>query len=148
MAVWREITSYVEEQLLQNRSIVVPQFGTFYILKGNTTTTNFIPFHAWEKIPGYKIDKTTQQGSISAEILRFTAISAKCNRSRDDIETGLKDIIFALTKVLKRGSTVVLTIGNIGKLHFQNNNIKMRYSTSFVKLISAPKYVDELIETK
>lgn len=107
-----------------------------------------MPYHAWEKIPGYKIDKTTQQGSISSEILRFTAISAKCNRSRDDIETGLKDIIFALTKVLKRGSTAVLTIGNIGKLHFQNNNIKMRYSNSFVKLIIAPKPADEVIQQK
>lgn len=138
MIVWKEITLYLEEQLLQNRSIIVPQLGTFYILK-DKTTTNFIPFHAWEKIPGYRIEKITQQGSISSEILRFTAISVKCNISRDDIETGLKDIIYALTKVLKRGSTAILTIGNIGKLHFQNSNIKMRYSNSFLKLISAPK---------
>jgi hypothetical protein len=117
----------------------VPQLGTFYILKGTTTTTNFIPYHAWEKIPGYKIEKTTQQGSISAEILRFTAIAVRCKISRDDIETGLKDIIYALTKILKRGSVAILTIGNIGKLHFQNNAIKMRYSNSFLKFISVLK---------
>lgn len=132
----------MEEQLLQNRSVIVPQLGTFYILK-DKATTNFMPYHSWEKIPGYKIDKTIQQGSISSEILRFTAISLQCNKSRDDVETGLKDIIYALTKVLKRGSTAVLTIGNCGKLHFQNNSIKMRYSTSFLKLISAPKSDNE-----
>jgi hypothetical protein len=143
MSVWKEITLYVEEQLLQNRSVIVPQLGIFYSLK-DKTTTNFMPYHAWEKIPGYKIDKTIQQGSISSEILRFTAISVKCNKSRDDIETGLKDIIYALTKVLKRGSTAVLTIGNIGKLHFQNNNIKMRYSNTFLKLISTPKSDNEV----
>jgi hypothetical protein len=66
-------------------------------------------------------------GAISAESLRFTEIGLKTNRSRDEIEAALKDIIHALSKVLKRESYVVLSFP-FGKLHFQNKTIKMRYN--------------------
>ncbi len=131
--------------------------GTFYVQKPksqtelNTQATSiafFLPAHSWARIPGYQIDKTPIQGKIlfnflkffyrkqllirgigtmSAETLRFSAISFKSPFTRDELESGLKDILHALTKVVRRGSFVCLTLGSVGKLLFQNSTIKMRY---------------------
>ncbi|KAI9329197.1 hypothetical protein BDR26DRAFT_923038 [Obelidium mucronatum] len=110
---------------------------------GDTADTSvpcFVPAKSWEKIPGYKVPAWNVTGSNSAEPMNFAAIAGLSGFSRDDVEPGLRDIVHALFLVLKRGSNVSLLFADMGRLIFQNREIKFCFTAEFLELIATGSY--------
>lgn len=104
---------------------------------------HFSPSKNWDKLPGYQIDRTVTigiqdfiLGTGAAEALNLAAVAQQIGFTRDLVEAGVKDIVNGLTRVLKRGSIVNLTMGMLGKMVFQNQDIKFRFAANFMKLLN------------
>lgn len=126
------------------QSINLHGVGSFYTKKSKRATgdvgivwsVHFSPSKTWDKMPGYQIDRTVVGGTGSAETLNLAAVAVQVGFPRDLVESGVKDIVNGLTKILKRGSQVNLTMGNMGKLAFQNNDVKFRFFGNFLKTLN------------
>jgi hypothetical protein len=89
-----------------------------------------LPSKNWDKLNGFQIDRTAILGAKSAaEPLNLAAVSKQIGFQRSLVEAGLKDIINALTKIVRKGSPVSLTFGALGKLTFVNFDIRFRFFT-------------------
>jgi nucleoid DNA-binding protein len=65
-------------------------------------------------------------GTSVAEPLNLSAVANQSGFKRDDIECGLKDIVHAIFKSLKKGAEITLPISTVGKLCFQQKDIRLR----------------------
>lgn len=89
-----------------------------------------MPSKNWDKLNGFQIDRTVVLGTKSAaEPLNLAAISKQIGFQRSFVEAGLKDIINALTKIVRKGNPVSLSFGSLGKLSFVNYDIRFRFFT-------------------
>lgn len=121
--LWTEIGSYLGTQLLLKKSIRVPGLGTFFERK---SLVNFYPCNVWELA---KSNNNFPHGAI--ESMHLTTISEETGLHRDIVEAGLKDILLFVTKALKRGAAVTLSLGRVGHLHFKMGSVKFRPLQSF-----------------
>ncbi|KAI8613012.1 hypothetical protein BC830DRAFT_515384 [Chytriomyces sp. MP71] len=142
-SLWKDTTSYICQQVSAKKAINLPGVGAFYIRKyklatGDITETSvpcFIPAKAWEKVPGYTVNQVQLTGSNAAEPMNYAAVASINGFSREDAETGLKDIVHALFLILKRGSNVSLGFPEMGKLVFYNRDIKFKLRTFLKRYI-------------
>ena len=135
-----------KEHLTKNiaQSINLHGIGSFFTKKSKRVTgdagivwsLHFSPSKAWDKLPGYQIDRTVVVGTGAAEPLNLAAVAAAVGFSREIVEAGVKDIVNGLTRAIRLGSTISLTMGIIGKLTFQNNDVKFRYIPTFIKSLN------------
>ncbi|KAJ3021000.1 UNVERIFIED_CONTAM: Coiled-coil domain-containing protein 81, partial [Siphonaria sp. JEL0065] len=149
-SVWRDTTAYICQQVTNKKSVNFPGVGAFYMKKvksvsvtGDTADTSvpcFVPAKSWEKVPGYKVPTSNVTGSNSAEPMNFAAVAGLSGFSRDDVEPGLRDIVHALFLVLKRGSNISLLFADMGRLVFQNREIKFCFTADFLELIATGLY--------
>ncbi|KAJ3127609.1 hypothetical protein HK098_006048 [Nowakowskiella sp. JEL0407] len=51
---------------------------------------------------------------------------------RDDVETALKDIVHGFFKVLKRGGSIILPFGNLGKLILKQKEVRIKFYPEFI----------------
>eukprot|EP00842_Homolaphlyctis_polyrhiza_P004398 jgi/Hompol1/495/HPOL_003921-RA len=128
------VSSYLMDQLILKKSTNISGIGGFHIKrtkKGvsddkNVYSAHFFPSKSWDKIPGFQIDRCDPvgeeaplHGTGAAEVMNLSMVAQLTGFTRDLVEAGLKDIVHALFRVLKRGSIVNLTFGAVGKLIFQ-----------------------------
>jgi hypothetical protein len=102
-------------------------------------TALFSPSKNWDKIPGYQIGRLALFGTSAAEPLNLAVIAQEVGFSRDVIESGIKDLVNALTLILRQGSIVHLVMGKVGKLVFNNLEVKFIFSPCFTDLLNAEK---------
>ncbi|KAJ3414067.1 Coiled-coil domain-containing protein 81 [Chytridiales sp. JEL 0842] len=140
--LWKESTNWIADQLSHRKSINFPGFGSFYIRKVNKAASvdselyvpYFLPAKSWEKVPGIQVNRNTAiVGTSAAETLNFSAVASQSGFKRDDIECGLKDIVHAIFKSLKAGSDITLPVSVIGKLYFQQKDIRLRFNNTFIE---------------
>ncbi|KAI9197302.1 uncharacterized protein BJ171DRAFT_520663 [Polychytrium aggregatum] len=142
--LWKALSQLIEVQLRSKRSVNCPGLGCFYVkrvkqISGDETGVclpQFFPSKNWERIPGYQSSRSSTNGPTVSEPLNFSALTQYCSYPRDELEAGVKDIVHALHRVLKRGTNVVLAMGSFGKLYFQNPEIRLRFYPGFVKSLS------------
>ncbi|RKO84153.1 hypothetical protein BDK51DRAFT_28534, partial [Blyttiomyces helicus] len=128
--LWKSLTSYIDSILSNKRKASGDDTGISMPL--------FIPSRTWERVPGYQPKKTTSSanGASMGEMLNFSAVAATCGFSREVLETGLKDIVHSVARVLRRGTKVALPFGKLGKLYFQNSEIRLIFTTEFIRSLS------------
>ncbi|KAI8904301.1 hypothetical protein EDD86DRAFT_213075 [Gorgonomyces haynaldii] len=140
--------------MLIKKSVNVPGIGAFHVKKSKKVTNDkqtvfsafFVPAVSWEKLPGYKVDRSfllELQGMSGAEPLNFYSVAQQTGFSREMVEAGLKDIVNALIRVLRRGSAANLSTGNLGKLVFQNQDVKFKFTPNFMNLLNDTKKVEK-----
>ncbi|KAJ3308849.1 Coiled-coil domain-containing protein 81 [Blyttiomyces sp. JEL0837] len=142
--IWKESTLYVYNQLSNRKSINFPGLGAFYIRRMKRAAKEdvdifvpcFVPSSNWDKLPGFHVKKSPLVGAQAAETLNYSAVASHSGFARDDIEAALKDIMLALFRILKRDSNVVLPFSNLGRLYFQNREIKLRFYPEFLETIA------------
>ncbi|KAI9349434.1 hypothetical protein DFJ73DRAFT_760568 [Zopfochytrium polystomum] len=143
--LWKESTLFVHNQLALRKSINFPGFGSFHIKRVKQASAEdvdvyipfFLPSQTWSKVGGYHVSRTVGTAGVqAAEPLNFAAVASQSGFGRDEIEAALKDIVHALFRVLKKGSTVVLPFSNLGRLYFQNREIKLRFYPDFIETVS------------
>ncbi|KAJ3275036.1 Coiled-coil domain-containing protein 81 [Terramyces sp. JEL0728] len=148
--LWKGVCKFLIEQLLLKKSINIHGIGSFYTKKTKRVTgddivwsVHFSPSKNWDKLPGYQIDRTITIGTLgfilgtaAAEALNLAAVAQQIGFTRDLVEAGIKDIVNGLTRILKRGSIVNLTMGVLGKMVFQNQDIKFRFAPNFLKTLN------------
>ncbi|KAI8923519.1 hypothetical protein BC831DRAFT_470742 [Entophlyctis helioformis] len=139
--LWKGLSNYLTEQLLLKKSTNVSGIGAFHVKKSKRGASDeyasysvfFLPSKTWDKVPGFQIERCAPVGTLAAEVLNLSSVAQRTGFSRDHVEAGLKDIVHALFRILKRGSIVNLTFGNLGKLVFQSQDVKFRFSPGFLK---------------
>ncbi|KAJ3094271.1 Coiled-coil domain-containing protein 81 [Phlyctochytrium planicorne] len=153
--LWNDLTQFVHGQLLNRRSVNFPGIGCFYVRRvrrdsddtRDFSVPKFVPARGWEKISGYHVSRNIIAGYAPAEHVNFSLVSQKSGLSKDDMESGLKDIVHAMFRVLKRGKNVVLPFAELGKLYFQHREIKLRFYPEFLEALgddTAPIPIDRL----
>jgi hypothetical protein len=106
---------------------------------------HFSPSKSWDKLPGFQIDRTVVVGTGAAESLNLAAVAINVGSTRESVEAGVKDIVNGLTRVLRRGSNISLSMGSLGKLNFQNNDVTFRFISSFIKALNDNSLKPKLI---
>ncbi|KAI8853531.1 hypothetical protein BC829DRAFT_439936 [Chytridium lagenaria] len=97
-----------------------------------------------KKISGYHVSRNIVAGYAPAEHVNFSMVSQRSGLSKDDIESGLKDFVHGMFRVLKRGKNVVLPMSSLGRLYFQHREIKLRFYPEFLEALSDESSQKEL----
>ncbi|KAJ2997467.1 Coiled-coil domain-containing protein 81 [Globomyces sp. JEL0801] len=142
--LWKGVCKYLTDQLLMKKSINIHGVGAFFTKKtrrvtgdeGTVWSVHFSPSKNWDKLPGYQIDRSITLGTLAAEPLNLAAVAKQIGFTRDLVEAGVKDIVNALVRILRRGSIITLTMGVLGKLVFQNQDVKFRFAPVFLKQLN------------
>nr|KAJ3423122.1 Coiled-coil domain-containing protein 81 [Polyrhizophydium stewartii] len=145
--LWKGMACYLMDQLIMKRSTNISGIGGFHIKKmkkgvsdeKTIYSAHFSPSKTWDKLPGFQIDRCDAVGIGPAEVMNLASVAQITGFPRDLVEAGLKDIVHALFKILKRGSIVNLAFGTLGKLVFQSQNVKFRFSQAFLKALNEEK---------
>ncbi|KAH6565165.1 hypothetical protein BASA60_010042 [Batrachochytrium salamandrivorans] len=115
--LWKGLSRYLTDQLLLKKSTNIPGIGSFFIRKSADCPENsvhFFPSRSWDRIPGFQIDRCDKQESGMAEMMNMSLLAQITGFQRDMVEAGLKDIVHAVFRILKRGSVAILIFGSLG----------------------------------
>ncbi|KAJ3305782.1 Coiled-coil domain-containing protein 81 [Kappamyces sp. JEL0829] len=142
--LWKGVCKYLNDQLLLRKSIHLHGIGSFFTKKTKRVTgdagvvwsVHFCPSKSWDKLAGFQIDRTVTLGTGAAEPLNLAAVAVSVGFTRDLVEAGIKDIVNGLTKLLRKGTAINLTMGAIGKIIFQSNDIKFKFFAPFVRSLN------------
>ncbi|KAJ3287389.1 hypothetical protein HK104_008639 [Borealophlyctis nickersoniae] len=146
--LWKDLVKYIDAVVASKRTVNFHGFGSFHVkrvTKASGEETGicmplFIPSRAWEKVPGFRVKRTTStaNGAKAAEPMNYSAISAQSSNgfSRETVEAGLKDLVHGLVKILRRGMRVVLPFGPMGRMYFQNGEIRLIFAHDYIRSIS------------
>ncbi|KAH6561391.1 hypothetical protein BASA62_009827 [Batrachochytrium salamandrivorans] len=140
--LWKGLSRYLTDQLLLKKSTNIPGIGSFFIRKSADCPENsvhFFPSRSWDRIPGFQIDRCDKQESGMAEMMNMSLLAQITGFQRDMVEAGLKDIVHAVFRILKRGSVAILIFGSLGRLILQSPSIKFRFSSNFFKIFNDGK---------
>ena len=126
------------------KSVNLNGVGSFFTKKTKRVTgdagvvwsVHFSPSKTWDKLPGYQIDRTVTGGTGAAEPLNLAAVAVSVGFTRDLVEAGVKDIVNGLTTILRKGSTANLTMGMLGKIVFQSNDIRFKFLPTFQRVLN------------
>ncbi|KAJ3355390.1 hypothetical protein HDU91_005674, partial [Kappamyces sp. JEL0680] len=133
-----DIVAAVCEQIAKNKR--------FSELTHIVWSVHFCPSKSWDKLAGFQIDRTVTLGTGAAEPLNLAAVAVSVGFTRDLVEAGIKDIVNGLTKLLRKGTVINLTMGAIGKIIFQSNDIKFKFFAPFLILDETRKLTLDLDE--
>ncbi|TPX61416.1 hypothetical protein SpCBS45565_g07243 [Spizellomyces sp. 'palustris'] len=152
--IWDELIAYLESILISQRSTTFPGFGFFHVkrLKKKTGEMEriscplFFPSRMWGKVPGYDVKRhpSALEGISAPELFNFAGAASRCRRSRETVDLAIKDLVHALLRILRRGSTVILRFNGIGKLHFRQGTIRFIFSTDFLSNLNGTTTSDKL----
>ncbi|KAJ8330113.1 Coiled-coil domain-containing protein 81 [Batrachochytrium dendrobatidis] len=148
--LWKGMSRYITGQLIIKKSTNIPGIGGFFIKKNIESPgyhVYFSPSRSWNKITGLRLNQIASTGSCVAESMNFSLVAQLTGFQRDLIEAGLKDIVHGLFKVLKRGSTVNLAFGQLGRMSMQSHSIKFRFSQGILKTLNDDKTESHLNST-
>ncbi|KAJ1345261.1 hypothetical protein BSLG_000775 [Batrachochytrium salamandrivorans] len=73
-----------------------------------------------------------------AEMMNMSLLAQITGFQRDMVEAGLKDIVHAVFRILKRGSVAILIFGSLGRLILQSPSIKFRHLIVWRMTFSSP----------
>ncbi|KAJ3202818.1 Coiled-coil domain-containing protein 81 [Clydaea vesicula] len=137
--LWKDISSFVYNQIHNNKSIFIPGLAHFYVNKEkkNDSTVHYVPAHTWDKIPGLRITRPLIQKMSPSETINFSMISNEKNYSRDDAETGLKDLTHAIMNALITGNSLNLNLPKVGYLLVVSKQFKFRFDPEFIKSLDS-----------
>ncbi|KNC97512.1 uncharacterized protein SPPG_06987 [Spizellomyces punctatus DAOM BR117] len=153
--IWNDLTEYLESILISQRSTTFPGFGFFHVKRLKKKTGDmerilcplFFPSRMWGKVPGYDVKRHSSalEGIPAPELFNFSGAASRCKRSRETVDLAMKDLVHALLRILRRGSTVILRFKGIGKLHFRQGTIRFIFSMDFLSNLNGAVSSDKLL---
>ncbi|KAI5745395.1 hypothetical protein M8J76_010684 [Diaphorina citri] len=139
--IWKTLCEYVEQQLVLNKSTVIPKLGMFTIIETNLQgyihkKPVLIINKSLLKIHGLTSKKYNVGKVIQRHILNFSDISSKCKMNRFIVEEVISEVIKSFEKLLMTKRNSELPFFQIGKLQMQACEIRMKFYEDFINKLN------------
>ncbi|KAJ3091961.1 Coiled-coil domain-containing protein 81 [Quaeritorhiza haematococci] len=125
LCVWKDTSCHINKQLSSSRSVHFPGVGHFYVKAEPTADGRnlfFIP--TWD----HRLQQTPPHGAAASEILNYASIAREGGYTRDDVETGLKDIVRNFIRIVQSNTAyITLHFPKLGRLQISESQTRFRF---------------------
>ncbi|KAL1462939.1 hypothetical protein WDU94_014738, partial [Cyamophila willieti] len=139
--IWKCLSEYVEQQLVQNKSTVIPKLGMFTLIETNLQgyihrKPVFLVNKSLLQVYGLKTKEYHVSGTVRRQMLNFSEISSKCHVNQFIVEEIVNEVIKAFEKSLQTKRNSELPFFQIGKLQVQACEIRMKFYEDFIHILN------------
>ncbi|XP_048822426.1 uncharacterized protein LOC125702760 [Lagopus muta] len=148
VAVWEAVAAYVREQLLVQKGVWIPTFGTFdtvpkdvrteegtvtlqwpvFNLASNLTATHHLKPHK-ESLPVLR----------KVEPMKYSKAAAAASLNWETLRTGIQSTMSLVAGCLQNGENVAIVLKDVGVLHIDGLTFEMKYFFDFLEKLSGKK---------
>ncbi|XP_013385182.1 coiled-coil domain-containing protein 81 [Lingula anatina] len=155
VAIWDNISAFIEKQMLNQKAVHLPGLGTFTFTQKKLDIGNnkfiliqrpvFVLSEKFAQTHGLQYTKHHVSGQIPVVQLNFSAISFESPFDRDAVEICVQEVLGALARSVANKRNVEFTFAGIGRLQIRESKVKMKFYKEFLNSMDGSgKLVDAL----
>ncbi|XP_042739973.1 uncharacterized protein LOC122186964 [Lagopus leucura] len=145
VAVWEAVAAYVREQLLVQKGVWIPTFGTFDTVpkevrtEDGTVTLQWPVFNLASNLIAthhLKPHKESLPVLRKVEPMKYSKAAAAASLSWETLRTGIQSTMSLVAGCLQNGENVAIVLKDIGVLLIDGLTFQMKYFFDFLEKLS------------
>ncbi|XP_021238741.1 uncharacterized protein LOC110391255 [Numida meleagris] len=154
VAVWDAVSAYVQEQLLGNKGVWIPTFGSFDTVSKVITTANgtvtlrWPVFHLARNLRAthnLTSDKESLSDHKELEPLKYSEVAAAASVTRQRGTSCIQSTVSLLSRCLRNGENVAFVLKDIGVLLIDGMTCGMKYYYDFLEKLSGKEKLGKVV---
>jgi len=155
-AIWERTFSFIESQMLKEKAVNFPGFGTFTFIHDKLELGNkgqsivrapvFVVSDIFTQLNGMKKQKTSVSVATAVPVvsINHALIASESNSHRDIVIDFLKESLRGLGNAMRTGRNVSIGLGGLGSLHASGSGggtVRVQFNSDFsatIKNMSSP----------